>query len=609
MKTTAFLKWLAFVMIIAGISYSCKKNNDVTDNPIVTPPPTTGPYNITLPGSTVVLSVVGKVIDENNNPVSGATITGGGASTTTNANGVFRINNGSFNGSFATVKIEKSNYFTLVKTLISKSGNTQYIVGKISPRTLAGTIAATGGSLQFGSGSVTIDFPANAFVDASNNAVTGPVSVYATYIDPTSADAKDRMPGNLSAIEAPSTEYLLQSFGMMGVELKDANGQTVKLASGKTASLTANIPASLSASAPATIPLWYFDDANGVWVKDGVATKTGNTYKGDVSHFTFWNMDVYNSWVFFEARFLNVHDSSALPYAHFSINGVGSAAVYHEYTESDGTTFGMVPDSVPLQLRFYATDGTVLLDTTIGPYTTDVNIGDVYINFPPVTPTISGTLVDCTGQVVSHGSISVMIDSLDFPATVANDGTFSITLYDNIPTNTIIHVTGIDSTTNTVVPAYTITYTGGSAIHAGFVFACATGGPSEFISYNLDGTDHLFIRNTDSVFCWNTQAFNRTNLSCRRANGNPQTEGIVSFITGPTSVGGTDTSSILTLHQYTTASTPKSLNIVSFTESYSAYPPTQQAEGWVIGTFTCVFTDDVNITHNITANFRAYRAH
>jgi hypothetical protein len=602
--TTALLKLLGLMAFVVVFNASCKKNDKIdTTNPNNT----TGPFTVTLPNNAVNMSVAGKVVDDNNNPVSNATVTGGGITVTTDANGVYRINHGNFNGNYATIKIEKANYFTLVKTIRSRSGNTQYIVSKLSPKTLIGTIAVSGGSVQFGSGNITLEFPANAFVDAAGAAVTGSVNIYATYIDPTTAEATTRMPGNLTAAEAPSTEYLLQSYGMIGVELKDANGLTVKLAAGKKAAITASIPASLVASAPDSLPLWYFDENAGVWVKEGTATKAGNTYKGEVAHFTFWNMDTYCSWYFFESRFINRNDSSIIAYGHFSINGVGSSTVYHETTDADGTTLGMVPQNTALRLRFYDANGIVVLDSLIGPYTNSVNIGDVYVNYPLTAPTISGTMVDCSGQVVTHGSMSAMVDSLDYHADVSSDGTFSITLAPGLALNSQIYITGIDSTTSIAVAPSTITYSGNHNMSTSFVFACASGGPSEFISYNLDGTDHIFVRNLDSAFCSRTYAFNRTNIACRRANGSPMVEGYVAFITGPTVHALDDTSSILTLHQYSSAGTPKTLNIDTFTESYSAYPSAQGVEGWVIGTFTCVYRDDASLPHTITSNFRMWR--
>lgn len=598
---------LSFITLIG--SYSCQKEitGTVSGNP--TNPVDTLP-TVILPSTPITVSVVGKVTDENNNAVTGAMVTGGGKTVSTDVKGIFRISNGNFNGSFATVKIEKNNYFTLVKTFGSTSGGTKYIKAKLSPKTFIGKVGVGGGTLTFASGNVTISFLNSAFVNSAGTAITDSVSVYGTYIDPTNnTDLNLRMPGNLSGVIAPSALNMLNSYGMVGIELKDATNQPASLAPGKKATITATIPASLVASAPASILLWYFDEGKGVWVNQGTAVKTGNTYKGDVSHFTFWNYDSNAQLTFYYARFKNRADSSNLPYASISFTALNWPNSYELFDVTDGIgyTYGLMPVNTQMRLKFYHPNGTVLLDSIIGPYSGYLNNGGtIFITFPP-PPLLKGTVLGCSGQNISWGSVTATIDSLDYHATLTANGDFSIPLPVLPPLNTAIYITGIDSTTGTPITPQTITYTGINSLNTGFFYAC-TNPPAEFIAYTIDGgANHFFVRNSDSAFCTTTFAFNRTNIACRRANGTPQVEGYVAFITGPTTVGGNDTSSILTLHQYTTASTPSSLNIVSFTESYSAYPAAQGVFGWVIGRFTCIFKDDLNITHTVRSNFKMWR--
>ncbi len=603
-----FIKPIALLYIIVLIgSYSCKKDlSTIPDNPAT---PSDSLPIVTIPNNPITLSVVGKVTDENNNAVSGAAVTGGGIIVHTDINGIFRINNGNFNGSFGTIKIEKSNYFTLVKTFGSTSGGTQYLKAKLSPRSFIGKMGVNGGILTLNSGNVIISFPNSAFVNSSGTAITDSVNVYGTYLDPTATDLNVRMPGNLSGVIAPSSLQILQSYGMVGIELKDAANQPVSLAPQKKVTITTTIPSSLLASAPSSILLWYFDESKGVWVNQGTAVKTGNTYKGDVSHFTFWNYDSNAALTFYYARFKNIADNSDLPYANISFEPVNWPNPYElfDITDGSGYTYGLMPANTLMRLRFYHPNGTVLLDSIIGPYSGGSNNGGtIYITFPS-PPSIKGKVLGCSGQNITWGRVTATLDSLDYHSTLDANGNFSIPLPVIPAVNTPIYITGIDSATGTPVTPRSITYTGTSSLNTGFSYACANP-PAQFISYTIDGgANHFFVRNADSAFCTTTFAFNRTDIACRRANGSPSVEGYVIFITGPTTVGGTDTSSILTLQQYTIASTPPTLHMVSFTENYSAYPAAQGIFGWVIGNFTCVFKDDLNISHIVRSNFKMWR--
>lgn len=595
------------VFLSACFFFACQKELSPEGN--INPP---GPSQVSLPNTPISFSISGKVIDENNNAVAGATVSGGGKTTATGSDGTFRIENGNFNGSFATVKIEKDNYFTLVKTTASKSGQEQFITAKLSQKVLAGKIGVGGGAVTFNPGNIKVDFPANAFVTNSGSAVTDSVNVYITYIDPTSQDANERMPGNLTGVVAPSAIYVLRSLGMMAVELKNAANETVKIATDKKASITAPIPASLMASAEATIPLWYFDEAIGVWVKEGEAVKTGNTYKGEVSHFTFWNLDYFGPYCYFSARFLSRTNSAPLPYARLTLQMQGTNFEFTDHTDAGGYTYGYLPLNTVLQMKYYRTDGTVALDTLIGPYTGTTDLGNIYIEDSgapgPVNFTIAGNIMNCAMERITEGAaISATIAGITYPGYLNVSGNLEIPVGSSYPVNTPVNISVYDSATNASLDTI-LFYNGQAVFPLPQLYVCnSVQDPQEFISYTLDGVDHMFIRNVDSVFCDETFVFNRSNIACRRANGTPDVEGYVVFLTGPSSLGGTDTSSILTLQQYSVSTTPSSLNIVSFTESYTSYPAALGTLGWLTGEFTCNFTDAQDSLHVVTSRFKLWR--
>ncbi len=157
---------------------------------------------------------------------------------------------------------------------------------------------ATGGVLQVGDASAQVSLPADAMVDAATGAaVTGEVTVTLSTINP-AADPHDMVAGRYEAIK-PGTDgtetELIESFGAITVTLNQGERQ-LQLAKGKTA--TIRIPVqSRSTERPATMPLYYWDEDQAIWIQEGSATlkrdpATGKDYyEGTVSHFTTWNAD------------------------------------------------------------------------------------------------------------------------------------------------------------------------------------------------------------------------------------------------------------------------------------------------------------------------------
>ncbi|MEZ8412305.1 cadherin-like domain-containing protein [Vibrio splendidus] len=160
-----------------------------------------------------------------------------------------------------------------------------------------------------------VSVEAQSFVNAHGEAVTGQISSELFVIDP-SLDI-DLMPGEMIT-ETPSGETVpIESFGAITATFTDSEGNELQLANSKTAQV--RIPASGS-NPPATIPLFYYDEVQGIWVKEGTATLENGFYVGEVAHFTTWNADrVY------ETIFINgcVVDKENQPIANARIRSEG----------------------------------------------------------------------------------------------------------------------------------------------------------------------------------------------------------------------------------------------------------------------------------------------
>ncbi len=392
MKIPGFsLKSLLFVVVF-GLLSSCKKE----DSSPVDPGNNNNNTNNNPWGSSINLSISGTVLDDaTGNPVIGATVRAGSVSTTTDNNGIFILKNAPGKSSLALVQVEKSGYFPGSRSFLPLSGGGNLRI-RLLPKTLTGSIPATGGMVSHNSG-------AELMLDAgsvSKNGVAynGNVKVFLQSIDPTTADFESRMPGNLIAMDGNAARGL-KSFGMLAAELQDENGEELQIASGKKAHLKFSIPAGLRASAADSIDLWSYDEINGYWKKEGRAGKEGNFYHAMVGHFSFWNCDVPFSLIELNGRIL----SNGLPLAGAKITvssqGMGSQS---NLTNADGRFGGFVPKDEVLSLQVEAGCGsfTDVYSGNIGPFASNTTLSDISVNVPNAT-FVSGTVTGCNNASIS----------------------------------------------------------------------------------------------------------------------------------------------------------------------------------------------------------------
>ena len=247
----------------------------------------------TTPNTNLVnASIIGIVKDEMDIAIPNATIISGSATTISDANGVFVFSNIQCSKKSTTIKISKQGYFNGYKSISVQANEKQNVYVSLLKKENPLSLNATNGGMISSGNGIEIAFPANGLINKNTGqAYNGLANIFIKKIDPTTELGKKTMPGNLVGQTTNSEEKLLQSFGMLGVEMEDANGNPLQLATGKEATINYEIPASLVSQSQSSIPLWHFDDTKMVWIEEGSATKQGTKYVGNVKHFSFWNYD------------------------------------------------------------------------------------------------------------------------------------------------------------------------------------------------------------------------------------------------------------------------------------------------------------------------------
>jgi hypothetical protein len=431
------------------------------------------------------------VVDENNQPVQGATVKSGANTTTTDRYGVFRFNNIQLSKENGYVRVEKAGYFNGNRSFVTTAGRIHNVRIKLLPKSVTGTFAATaGGTVTLASGGKVV-LPANAITDAGGNAYTGSVNVAMTWIDPTASNLPDIMVGDLRGVTTDGQERGLATYGMLGVELTGGGGQPLKIATGKTAELSFPIPASLTGNAPATIDLWHFDEVKGRWIQEGTAAKSGNYYIAQVSHFSFWNCDAPFPLINLCMNLVNAANSQPLINVQVRIKRPDGSYGYG-YTDSTGNLCGKVPKNEALVLQLMDQCNTVAYSRNIGPFSADASLGTVSVILPSAnTLTIAGTLTNCTGGNVTNGAVVIYTDfGNSYSIPVAN-GNFSFTLIRCSASTLNFAAKGVDLSTYQESILYNGMGTNGT-VNIGTLQACGAG-LSEFIEYIIDGVPYLWV--------------------------------------------------------------------------------------------------------------------
>ena len=541
-------------------------------------------------------NVTGKVVDNNNNAVAGATIKAGSNTTTTDNRGIFRFNTIQLDKYASLITVEKSGFFKGYRVFSATANTTNFVKLKLVPKTLIGNIdAASGGSLNLPDNSK-ITLPASGIVKKTNNQnYTGSIKVYASFIDPTSQDISQIVPGSFQGNDADNSRVLLKSFGMLAIELEGTSGEQLQIANGKTAKLRFTIPSSLRSSAPVTIPLWSVDETTGLWKEEGSATKGTDYYEGDVSHFSFWNCDVSSQTVYLELTVATADGS--LPYTNVRITRVNGGGSSYGFTDSIGHVGGLVPRNEPLLLEILNNCYQPVYSQNIGPFSSNTNLGAITVTPQPMTSLhVTGSAVNCSNQPITNGNALIYFDGHYYNTPISN-GNFSITVT-RCAATTPIEVIAIDNAGQQQSNTWTGSATMGT-ISTGTLTACGTSSVS-LIDYVVDGTNYSISTAVagDSITTWGNSGTTQSTTSVSGFRiAQPGTR--IYFYTQGAAVG-TFPLQYLSVNQYDSISVVAPFNI-NFT-TYGA--PGQFIEGNFSGQIREIANNNL---HSVSATFRVRR--
>lgn len=367
-------------------------------------------------GASVSKDFMGQIIDEDKNPILNATVKIGSSQAFTDANGIFIIKNASVKSNFAYIKATKAGYLTGSRTVIPTSGTNQVKIMLLSATVVGSVNSGATGNVALPNGAK-VNFDGN-FKKEDGTTYSGNVNVVMHHLDPSDEDIDAKMPGSLLASDANGDAKVLETFGMLNVELQGTAGEKLQLSG--TASIEMPIDPTQAPNAPSIIPLWHFDEDAGYWVESGSATKVGNKYVGNVSHFSWWNCDAQFPTVNLCLTIVNPNNQ---PIANVQVQLVPNNQTYPRtgISDSNGEICGLVPANQTLTMNIFDNCGNLISTSQIGPFAANTVLPDIVLTAGMVQQTtVVGTLVQCNNTVVTDGYVLLHYGNQTLVADVTN---------------------------------------------------------------------------------------------------------------------------------------------------------------------------------------------
>ncbi|ULQ54417.1 carboxypeptidase-like regulatory domain-containing protein [Flavihumibacter fluvii] len=497
--------WVYFLLVV--IISSCHKT-DIGPGTVETPTK----ENANL----VSIGLNGRVIDELQNPVNGAIVRSGNQLAQTDINGNFSFSNLMVNPAATLIEVSKSGFFKSYKTIQVQPESDQFVDISLKPQADGHTFnAAAGTNFELTDGAI-LNFQSETIADKiSSQQYSGIVRLSAYSYNSGDGRFFSLLPG-VKGYNLSKRDVVLQPISMLVTELTGASGQSLQLSAGKTASLKFPIADIDLGSAPATISMWHYDINNGIWMEEGKAVKNGNYYEATVGHFSIWACGTAEPLISLQANITDKNDNG-LPYSRLQLFSENGQRIVSTINRTDGNGYITMPAPAgqALEFRIINDCGEVLVSRKInsgsnpGLWLGKVNAAVAGVN----STTITGQVENCKSNSVYNGHVSLELEGRIYRARIS-EGKFSVSVNRCSSAGANANLIAVDDAGNQESGLMKFAIQSGTN-NLGIISTCDPR-TSQFISYNINGTNYLLQAPADSLVQAVSTLPNKTTILCYR---------------------------------------------------------------------------------------------
>lgn len=236
-------------------------------------------------------------------------------------------------------------------------------------------------------------------ITAEGHVYSGPVHVKNHFFNPGKPDFLLSAPGNLLALNENNKLVTLGSLGMYRIELLDDIGHPLKMKNGDKAVLTFPILDKFKNKVQNSVPLWSFGENTGLWKYEGIASVQDNFATAEVSHFSFWNIDLDFEFanICFTAKASDGSNISGINLQFFVRDNIQTD---EGITDNEGKVCSNIPTGENIVVQAYA-DGVLLQEFSVGPFS--AGGFNIDLTIQRNIPEIKGRALSCDLTPVNAG--------------------------------------------------------------------------------------------------------------------------------------------------------------------------------------------------------------
>jgi hypothetical protein len=374
--------------------------------------------------------VKGKILDKQDQPIAGASIAAGNTTVGSGADGGYEIAVDK-SAKSVVLLVKKTGYGTNAQEVLISGDRTSIQDVNLFADDIQSTLAAATGGTIVASNNASVKIEANSIQTVDGKPYAGNVTVSVSYHGPDTLEGIQAFPQPYSGTDNGQLA-VLRSVGVIEVKLADNSGNPLQLNPAIPATLT--YPATSVAEGAVTIPLWYYDEAKRIWVREGEVTlQADGSYQGTVKHFTLWNAD--KPYLVAEGTKLKgcVKDANGNPGPISMVTIQGTGLLLRGVTDTSGTFEAYVASGTKLWVSYYfsATPVEVEVPALSAGEVRQLDCQINTVTFDPKAPLLMPKIVSLPTTAPTPTPVQNYAGVYSGSYAGAETGTFSVTIASN----------------------------------------------------------------------------------------------------------------------------------------------------------------------------------